>query len=299
MTDRYAVIGNPVAHSLSPAIHAEFARQTGQDIAYTKLHAELGEFAAAVRQFQAGGGKGLNVTVPFKREACELATRVSGRAQRAGAVNTLVFAGEGIAGDNTDGVGLVRDLQTNLGFEMGGRRVLILGAGGAARGIVAPLLEAGPAQLAIANRTFETAKKLCGEFSPEVMIDAGSPTGNSTQPRLTAHRLEALPTEGFDLVINATSSSLTGADLGLIESVFAPDALAYDLMYGKGLTPFLGFAQHHGARVADGLGMLVEQAAESFFIWRGVRPETQSVIAAIGGRARFAFGRPGYTSGRS
>lgn len=285
MTDRYAVIGNPVAHSLSPAIHAEFARQTGRDIAYTRLHAELGEFVAAVRQFQDDGGKGLNVTVPFKREAREIATAVSARAQRAGAVNTLVFSGDDIAGDNTDGAGLLRDLTANLGFEISSRRVLILGAGGAARGILAPLLEAGPVQVAIANRTFETAKKLCGEFSREPS-SGGAVTGDSALPGLTAHPLEALPAGGFDLIVNATSSSLAGADLGLIASVFAPDSLAYDLMYGKGLTPFLGFAQHHGARVADGLGMLVEQAAESFFIWRGVRPETQSVIAAIGGRAR-------------
>ncbi|MBA2350907.1 MAG: shikimate dehydrogenase [Burkholderiales bacterium] len=284
MTDRYAVVGNPVTHSLSPAIHAEFARQTGQDIAYTRLHAEAGEFVAVVRQFQSSGGKGLNITVPFKREACKLATSVSERAQRAGAVNTLVFDGDDIAGDNTDGVGLLRDLQTNLGFEIGGRRVLILGAGGAARGILAPLIEAAPARIAVANRTFETAKTLCREFSVE-LADCGGASNDPKRPELTAHPLQTLP-EGFDLVINATSSSLAGADLGLIDSVFAPAALAYDLMYGKGLTPFLGFAQHHGARVADGLGMLVEQAAESFFIWRGMRPETQSVIAAIGGRAR-------------
>lgn len=271
MTDRYAVVGNPVAHSLSPAIHAEFARQTGQDLEYARLPCEIDQFTATANRFRDSGGKGLNVTVPFKREAFALAVSISERARHAGAVNTLTFNGEHIAGDNTDGIGLVRDLRDNLGFEIGGRRILVVGAGGAARGIVPMLLREHPQAMLIANRTFANAERVAAECSTAAFTVA-------------ACGFEDLPKTGFDLVINATSSSLSGSGLALIDSVFEPAALAYDLMYGKGLTPFLGFAQHHGARVADGLGMLVEQAAESFFLWRGVRPETRSVITAISGR---------------
>lgn len=271
MTDRYAVVGNPVAHSLSPAIHAEFARQTGQNLEYARLPCEPGQFTFTVDRFRDSGGRGLNVTIPFKREAFALAVSVSERARDAGAVNTLSFDGDLVTGDNTDGIGLVRDLRDNLGFEISGRRILIVGAGGAARGIVPALLREHPQAMVIANRTIANAKDLAAECSTAVFAVA-------------ACGLEDLPQPGFDLVINATSSSLSGSGLGLIDNVFEPGALAYDLMYGKGLTPFLGFAQHHGARVAEGLGMLVEQAAESFFVWRGVRPESRPVIAAIGGR---------------
>lgn len=271
MTDRYAVVGNPVAHSLSPAIHAEFARQTGQNLEYARLLCGMDQFTATVSRFRDSGGQGLNVTVPFKREAFALAVRISERARHAGAVNTLSFDGGRIAGDNTDGIGLVRDLRDNLGFEISGRRILIVGAGGAARGIVPALLHEHPRAMVIANRTVANAEALVAECA-------------TTTCPVIACGLEDLAQTRFDLVINATSSSLSGGGLALIDSVFEPDALAYDLMYGKGLTPFLGFAQHHGARVADGLGMLVEQAAESFFVWRGVRPETRSVIGVISGR---------------
>lgn len=269
MTDRYAVVGNPIAHSKSPLIHAEFARQTGQDMAYAAVLAPLEDFAGTVKQFQAEGGKGLNVTVPFKQEAWKLATTLTDRARLAEAVNTLKFEPDGtILGDNTDGAGLTRDIRENRGISFAGKRVLLMGAGGAARGVVLPILMEKPSQLVIANRTMSKAIELAGTTKKY---------GN-----VLASDYAQLAGRQFDIVINATSSSLSDALPPLPQSVFAPGALAYDMMYGKGLTPFLLFAQANGAEhLADGLGMLVEQAAESFFLWRGVRPQTQSVITLL------------------
>ena len=268
MTDRYCVFGNPVAHSRSPAIHARFAAQCHQDLSYEAILAPLAGFAAAVGDFVAGGGKGANVTLPFKEEAFALCTRRSARAEQAGAVNTLAFVGSEIIGDNTDGAGMVRDIEVNLAFPLAGRRVLLLGAGGAARGVIAPLLERRPARLFIANRTADKAEALARRFSDIAAVDAGGFAK-------TAGRT-------FDVVINATSASLSGATLPLPAGIFASGSLAYDMMYGKGETPFLALAREHGAqRRADGLGMLVEQAAESFFVWRGVRPDSVPVLAAM------------------
>lgn len=269
MTDRYAVVGNPISHSKSPLIHAEFARQTGQNLAYEAILAPLDGFAETVRKFQAEGGKGLNVTVPFKREAWRLATRLTERARLAEAVNTLRFEVDGaILGDNTDGAGLTRDIRENLGIDIEGRRVLLMGAGGAARGVLLPLLEHKPGELTIANRTPEKAVELARHFAPYGQVEGGD------YARLAGRQ--------FDIVINATSSSLSDALPPLPRGVFAEGALAYDMMYGKGLTPFLQFAQDNGAaHLSDGLGMLVEQAAESFLLWRGVRPETAPVITLL------------------
>lgn len=272
MTDRYAVIGNPVAHSKSPEIHALFARLTGQDLSYGAILAPRDGFARAVRAFIAAGGRGLNVTLPFKGEAYDLATTRTVRAEAARAVNTLSFADGGILGDNTDGAGLVADLRRNLGFPLAGRRILLLGAGGAARGVLQPLLEERPAALFVANRTPEKARALGGEFAAR----AGA-------CRLAAGGFDALSGLRFDLVINATAASLAGEVPPLPDGLYAPDALAYDMVYG-GETPFLAAARAQGAaRLADGLGMLVEQAAESFLLWRGVRPPTAPVLARLRG----------------
>lgn len=261
VTDRYVVIGNPVAHSKSPRIHALFAAAAGQDMAYETLLAPLDGFATAVREFVAGGGRGANVTVPFKEEAFRLATHLSERARAAGAVNTLSFNDAEIAGDNTDGAGLVRDLQVNLGVVIPGKRVLLLGAGGAARGVILPLLAERPAELLIANRTADKAEALARAF-----------------PDCQACGLDALAGREFDLVVNATSTGLTGGVSPRL--TFAPGALAYDMVYGKD-TDFLRRAAEAGARTADGLGMLVEQAAEAFLVWRGVRPDTAGVLAEL------------------
>jgi shikimate dehydrogenase len=271
MTDRYAVVGNPVAHSKSPLIHAQFARQTGQDIDYGRLPSPLDGFRSVVEGFRGAGGRGLNVTLPFKLEAFELAHRRSPRALAAAAVNTLKFEDADIFGDNTDGVGLVRDLEGNLGFRIAGKRVLLMGAGGAAQGVMGPLLAAGPTALLVANRTVDKAHWLVQRFHAQ----AGG-------VELRASGYSALAGTQFDLVINATSASLSDAAPELPRGVFAAGCAAYDMMYGKGLTPFLQLAQREGAsRLADGLGMLVEQAAESFFVWRGVRPLTAPVIAQL------------------
>ena len=271
MTDRYAVIGNPVEHSLSPRIHAEFARATGQDIAYGRLLAPRDGFRDAVAAFRAAGGKGLNVTLPFKHEAWRLAGMRSGFAAAAGAVNTLSFQGGSIEGHNTDGIGLVRDLAQNLGVEIRGRRVLLMGAGGASYGVMEPLLREQPEAVVVANRTLEKAVEQVGYFEK---LQSCAPRGFS------ALAYGALAGAQFDIVINATSAGLEGAMPPLPEGVFTPGALAYDMVYGR-RTPFLDFARGQGARVADGLGMLVEQAAESFFVWRGVRPETKPVIERL------------------
>lgn len=270
MTDRYAVIGNPIAHSKSPAIHAAFARQCGQDLSYEAILGPLDGFRGAVTAFRQAGGRGMNVTVPFKLEALELADRPTERARLAGAVNTLRFDSDGIFADNTDGIGLVRDIRDRLGFPLRGKCILILGAGAAARGVILPLLEEVPAQLAIANRSVDKAEALRTQFASfgDLRVGGfGDFAGGS-----------------FDLVINATSASLGAQSLQLPEGLFASGALAYDMVYGKGGTPFMVDARRLGAaRVADGLGMLVAQAAESFFLWRGVRPDTAPVMAMLQG----------------
>lgn len=271
MTDRYAVIGNPVAHSKSPLIHAAFARQTGEALAYETLYAELNEFESVVRRFRESGGRGLNVTVPFKHRAYALAQRRSERAEQASAVNTLRFDEAGVLGDNTDGVGLTRDLTRNIGYAIGGTRALLMGAGGASYGVCAALLSERPAVLIVANRTLERACELVEHFRKFF-----------PQAPLAASGYDALEGRTFDLIINATSAGLSGALPALASSAFAPDALAYDMMYGRP-SPFLDLAQRAGARVSDGLGMLVEQAAESFYVWRAVRPDTLSVIELLRG----------------
>jgi len=264
--DRYVVIGNPVAHSRSPEIHARFARQTGEPIDYGRLLVEPGGFARAMREFFASGGCGANVTLPFKVDAFALAQERTARAGQAGAVNTLAMRDGRILGDNTDGAGLVRDLTANLGLSLAGARILLLGAGGAARGVVAPLLALSPATLVIANRTRERARELAHAFASAGRVEGAG--------------LDAMG-EGFDLVVNATSASTRGEPLDLPGGLFARGATGYDMAYGDAALRFLEGARAAGARASDGLGMLVEQAAESFLLWRGRRPETAAVIAAL------------------
>jgi len=268
MTDQYAVIGNPVEHSFSPLIHAEFARATGQAIAYGRILAPLDGFKAAALKFRDEGGKGLNVTLPFKQEAWGVAESHAGYAREARAVNTLKFDEGRIAGHNTDGIGLTRDLVDNLGCPIRGRRVLLAGAGGASYGVMEPLLRELPQALIVANRTLDNAIALVGHFEKLQMLAAHG---------VVARPYDALDGARFDIVINATSAGLADAMPPLPRDIFAPGALAYDMVYGR-RTPFMTFAADCGARAADGLGMLVEQAAESFFIWRGVRPATKPVI---------------------
>lgn len=268
MTDRYAVIGNPISHTKSPLIHREFARQTGQDMSYEAILAPLDGFAATVAQFRESGGKGLNITVPFKLEAFELATQLTERARQARAVNTLKFDPGTSLGDNTDGAGMVRDIQNNLEFRIEGKRVLLMGAGGAAQGALSPLLEQQPARVAIANRTAEKALALQRQFSGMGRVSASDYAG--------------LAGEEFDLVINSTSASLTGELPPLPKGLFAPGSLAYDMVYGKSLTRFLEHARENGAkRLADGLGMLIEQAVEAFYLWRGVRPDGRALLEKL------------------
>lgn len=272
--DGYAVFGNPIAHSRSPAIHAAFARQTGQQMQYDKRLVPLGGFAAALQDFIASGGCGANVTLPFKLDAFAAATRLTARAAAAGAVNTLQIQDGYILGDNTDGVGLVTDLQVNAGIALRGRRVLLLGAGGAAQGALLPIMEAAPAQLVLANRTADKAMALVARFSQAC-------PGQPRQPAvLQACRLEQIDTP-FDIVINATAASLSQAVPAVSPRIFAAHTLAYDMMYGSTPTAFLDFAASHGAATRDGLGMLVEQAAEAFLVWRGIRPQTGAVLAML------------------
>ncbi|MDK2122658.1 shikimate dehydrogenase [Parachitinimonas caeni] len=264
MTAQYAVIGHPVAHSKSPIIHAAFAAQTGQRIRYDKLEAPLEGFIDFVAQFFAMGGEGCNVTVPFKEQAFAFANQLTERARQAGAVNTLWLDDDGVVGDNTDGVGLCRDLTRHI--NLAGKRILLLGAGGAARGAIGALLAEQPAQLTIANRSADKAITLAANF--------GGVSEGCGLPDLTGR--------SFDLVINATSASLAQAQLALPSGLFAPGALAYDMMYGQGDTPFMQQARADGAAQAvDGLGMLVEQAAEAFRLWRGVQPDTAPVLAEL------------------
>ena len=267
MSDRYCVIGNPIAHSKSPLIHAAFAAATGQDIRYERCLAPLDGFEATVRDLIEQGYRGANVTVPFKLEAARLATRLAPRAQAAGAVNTLVFADGEIVGDNTDGPGLVADIVRNAGVALQDKRILLLGAGGAARGALLPLLLQNPRRIVIANRTLATAEKLVQDFAAHASKLAVSGFAD----------IEG----GFDVVVNATSSSLAADVPPIPASVFHPGTLALDMMYGNKPTVFMDVAASHGASVRDGLGMLVEQAAEAFALWRGVRPGTAQVLAAM------------------
>jgi len=263
--DRYAVIGNPVTHSKSPWIHAQFALATGESMVYERLEAPADGFRQAVEAFRAQGGRGLNVTLPFKAEAFRFCAGASERAAAAQAVNTLVLDRGKPWGDNTDGVGLVRDLAANLGRRLGGAQLLLLGAGGAAQGVLAPLVAAGARRLVVANRTADKAHALARRY--------GASAGGG---------YEDLRGEQFDILINATSAGLAGEAPPLAAVQFARGALAYDMVYGRD-TAFLALARAAGAAAHDGSGMLVEQAAESFFVWRGVRPDTAPVLAALRG----------------
>jgi shikimate dehydrogenase len=267
--DRYAVIGHPVSHSRSPFIHSRFAAQTGQSMTYTTIDARPEEFEATVRQFFAEDGKGLNVTVPHKEAALLLADELSPRAQRAGAINVLALrAGGRILGDNTDGAGLARDLLNNHRVTIAGRRVLLLGAGGAARGALAPLLGLKPSELVIVNRNVVRAQELVARF-----IDLG---------HLRAIGYQELGNDPYDLVINATAASLAGELPALPPGIVSSRSICYDMYYGRDETPFTRWALQRGcSRAIMGLGMLVEQAAESFYLWRGLRPDTASVLSAL------------------
>ncbi len=271
--DRYAVIGHPIGHSKSPAIHAAFAEATGQRLEYTAIDSPLGAFAATVSRFRQEGGRGVNVTVPFKLDACAYATEVSPAAHAAGAANALKFDGDRVFAENFDGSGLVRDIRDNLGHRLEGRRVLLLGAGGATRGAVLPLLQENPARLFVANRTVDKAMALVADFHAAGANAAVLQAGGYGDLGLD---------DTFDIVINATSASLTADALPLPATALQPDGLAYDMVYGKGLTPFLLQAQAAGVRhLADGIGMLVEQAADAFAWWRGVRPATHDLIRRL------------------
>jgi shikimate dehydrogenase len=268
MSDQYGVFGNPIGHSKSPLIHAAFARQTGQDIEYRAILAPADGFADAIDAFIAEGGKGANVTVPFKQEAYRRASRLTARAEQANAVNTLVFRDGEIIGDNTDGVGLLRDITRNLNTPIRDRRLLLLGAGGAACGIVGPLLGECPASLTIVNRTAARALSLAERFAASGPVSGGG--------------YDALAGRQFDIVIDATSASLGGSMPALPLGLFAPGSLAYEMMYGLDDAPFCVFAREQGAgTIAEGLGMLLEQAAESFFVWRGIRPDCAPVAEIL------------------
>jgi shikimate dehydrogenase len=266
--DQYGLIGHPVAHSWSPFIHAMFARQSGQAMSYRLHDVTADEFEPYVLDFAARGGRGLNVTVPHKMAAARLARELSARAERAGAVNTLAFSADRIFGDNTDGAGLVRDLRDNLGLAIANYRILIVGAGGAARGAIAPLLELGPSEIVIAGRSAERARALAGEFAR-----LGAVLGCA---------LDDLLLGNFNLVINATSAGLTGEVPGIPAAALRSAALCYDMAYAKTDTAFVRWAREHGCpRAVQGWGMLVEQAAEAFELWRGVRPDTRPVLDLI------------------
>jgi shikimate dehydrogenase len=268
---RYAVIGNPVEHSRSPWIHARFAQMTGEPVEYGRVLAPLDAFSATVQQFRADGGRGCNVTLPFKFEAAQLAARRSARAELAGACNTLRFDDGGIFGDNTDGAGLVNDIARNAGVDLRGRDVLLVGAGGGIAGVLGPLIEAGPRRIAIANRTPDKAQAL---------VRSHAAIAAAHQVELSAHALDAVP-GAWHVVVNGTAASLSGAGIPVAASVLAPGALAIDMMYGPAARGFIAWARENGAVGRDGLGMLVEQAAEAFLVWRGVRPPTADVLAQL------------------
>jgi shikimate dehydrogenase len=276
--DRYVVAGNPVEHSQSPFIHAAFAQQTAQDMEYGRLLWPLGQFAESVRALAASGAKGCNITVPFKFDAFREGRHLSARARLAEAANVLRFDADGWLADNTDGIGLVNDIERNAGVALADRRVLLIGAGGAASGALGPLLAARPQAVVVANRTLDKAHAL---------IERHRPVAGAT-------RLQAVPLDdcgtGFDVVINASASSMQGVAVPVAASVLKDGALALDMMYGAAARPFLDWAAAHGARGRDGLGMLVEQAAAAFELWRGVRPETAAVLAAL--RARMDAAAP-------
>lgn len=268
MTDKYAVIGNPIGHSKSPLIHGTFARQTGQDLVYTAIEGPLDAFEVAVRAFIAAGGRGMNVTAPFKLQAFAMADEATPRARLAGAANTLTFDGGRIVADNTDGAGLTNDIQRNLGVPLAGKRVLVLGAGGAVRGAILPFLSQRPAELALVNRDVAKARAIAAEVAAHGHVDV-----------LT---YAELGDTHYDVVVNATSASLRAELPPVSASVFGRGCLAYELCYAKGLTPFLRLAKGAGAApLADGVGMLVEQAAEAFEWWRGVRPDTRALITQL------------------
>jgi len=269
--DRYAVLGHPVAHSRSPFIHAQFAQQTGQSLVYERVDCPPGSFKAAVQAFAASGGRGCNITVPNKFEAAALARHVCPRAALAGAANVLHFAADGWQAYNTDGLGLLRDIQTGAGRPLQGQQVLLIGAGGAGAGVLGPLLQARPASVQVANRTAETAQNL---------VQRHQAWATEHGAKLSATTLAATDA-AYDIVINASASSLQGATSPVPAAVFAPGALAIDLMYGPAAQPWLDWARLHGAVPRDGLGMLVEQAAEAFWLWRGVRPDTAPVLLAL------------------
>jgi shikimate dehydrogenase len=269
--DRYVVIGNPVAHSLSPTIHARFAQAMGETLEYTTLLAPLDDFTTAVRRFFDEGGRGANVTLPFKVNALRFAHDASDAACIAGAANFLMCDAHRVVADNTDGAGLAKDLADNLGVSIRGKRILMLGAGGAARGVIAPLLAFAPAAFVLANRTRERAQDLARQFAAHGDVEVAA--------------LEAAHAQPFDVVVNATSSSVHGEPLELPRGSVSPATLVYDMAYGASAEAFLARARAHGARVSDGLGMLVEQAAESYRRWRGRRPETAAVIAELRSRA--------------
>lgn len=269
--DRYCVMGNPVAHSKSPWIHTRFAALTGEPVEYGKRLIGLDEFPSALRAFIAEGGKGCNITVPFKFQAASLVTRRSARAALAEACNILSFQGDAIIGDNTDGIGLVKDLQNNAGVPIAGQDLLLLGAGGAASGALGPLLEARPRRIVVANRTPAKAQALVAR--------------HATVAQANGVELQAIgldDVEGsFDVVLNGTASSLSGSEVPVPGSVLKPGALAVDMMYGPAAEGFLRWAREHGGVGRDGLGMLVEQAAEAFLSWRGVRPPSAQVLAEL------------------
>ncbi len=280
--DRYAVAGNPVEHSRSPLIHALFAAQTSQAVDYSRLLCPLDAFKPTIQAFAARGAKGCNVTVPFKFEAFELATQRSPRAELAQAANVLRFDAHGWLADNTDGIGLVRDITLNAGVPLMGQRVLLLGAGGASSGVMGPLIEAAPREIVVANRTIEKA---------QAMVDRHAAWAAQHGVTLSARTLQE-PGEAFDVLINGTAASLEGVGIPVGAQVLKPGGLALDMMYGPAAQTFLNWARSHGATGRDGLGMLVEQAAESFLIWRGVVPDTAPVLAHM--RALVDNGQPAH-----
>ena len=269
--DLYRVIGNPVSHSQSPWIHTRFAALTGQTLQYDKQRVPVDGFVSAVQQFFAEGGRGCNVTVPFKFEAAALATQVSDRAQLAQAANTLTVQNGTVQADNTDGAGLVNDIQRNAGFDLAGRRILLIGAGGASAGVLAPLIQTQPASITVANRTVDKAHALVNRHTDLALLQ---------KTELVAQTLQGLEGD-FDVIINATTSSLSGGAVPVAASTLKPGALAYDMMYGPAAQGFMTWAREHGAQPRDGLGMLVEQAAEAFVVWRGVLPPSQQVLAEL------------------
>jgi shikimate dehydrogenase len=269
--DHYCVMGNPIAHSRSPWIHTRFAELTGQALVYDKREIPLDHFDNSIHAFVSAGGLGCNITVPFKFQAATLATHASERALLAKAANVLSFKGSQILADNTDGIGLVDDIERNAGIALKGLRLLLIGAGGAAAGVLGPLIHAQPAHITVANRTLDKATELVGRHQHLALLQ---------QTELSAHNLQELEGQ-FDVIINATASSLSGAGVPVNASVLRPGALAYDMMYGAGAKGFMDWARQHGAVPRDGLGMLVEQAAEAFLIWRGVRPPSAQVLAEL------------------